>query len=126
MKEHRAQELRRGTSLVGPHRDDFQLMLGGITVSQYASQGQHKTLLVALKVAEFRYLREHREEPPIVLLDDVFSELDAHRGGRIMTLVAGLGQVLVTTTDERVFPGTVSWGGTNRRFRVDHGTVREV
>jgi DNA replication and repair protein RecF len=120
----RSEELRRGTTLVGPHRDDLALTLAKMPVQQYASQGQHKTLLVAMKIAEFHFVRERRGEHPILLLDDVFSELDAHRAGHILRLSEQLGQTIITTTDERIFAGTVSWNGTHRRFYVEHGTCR--
>ncbi len=122
--EHQSEDLRRGTTLVGPHRDNLAFTLGGIPVQQYASQGQHKSLLVALKVAEHTYLCERREERPIFLLDDVFSELDRHRAARILDLASGLGQVIITATDMRALGGTVSWNDTNRRFLVECGTCR--
>jgi DNA replication and repair protein RecF len=124
LARRRSEELRRGTTLVGPHRDDLSLTLGEMPVQQYASQGQHKTLLVALKIAEFHFVRERRGEHPILLLDDVFSELDAHRAAHILRLSEELGQTIITTTDERIFSGTVSWNGTHRRFYVERGTCR--
>jgi DNA replication and repair protein RecF len=119
-----SEELRRGTTLVGPHRDELTLLLGGTPVQQYASQGQHKTLLVALKVAEFQFMCERRAEQPILLLDDVFSELDVHRTRQILKLSKQLGQTIITTTDERVFAETVPWNGIHRRFYVERGTCR--
>lgn len=124
LRSRRVEEIRRGATLVGPHRDDIRLTLNGIPMQEYASQGQHKTMLVALKVAEHRYVAERRSEPPILLLDDVFSELDAHRSERILRLTADLGQVLITTTDERVFRGSVPWDGVNKKIMVEHGTCR--
>lgn len=117
------EERRRGTTLVGPHRDDLQLTIDGISVQHYASQGQHKTMLVALKIAEFFYLKERREETPIFLLDDVFSELDEHRSESLLKAVAPLGQIFITTTEESVFHGSVEWNGMNRKFYVEQGTV---
>lgn len=120
----RVEEIRRGLSLVGPHRDEVRFQINGISVQQYASQGQHKTLLVALKVAEFFYLKERANEVPIFLLDDLFSELDEHRSRHILELVGRLGQTIITATDEGVFHDAVHWGTTNRRFLVDNGTVK--
>jgi DNA replication and repair protein RecF len=125
LARRRSEELRRGTTLVGPHRDDIALTLGEMPVQQYASQGQHKTLLVALKIAEFHFVRERRGEHPILLLDDVFSELDVHRAAHILQLSEQLGQTIITTTDERIFSETVIWNGTHRRFYVEHGTCRQ-
>lgn len=118
------EERQRGVTLVGPHRDDLRLLINGKDVQQFASQGQHKTLLVAFKIAEFRYVQERRDEPPVLLLDDVFSELDRARAARILELVEELGQCVITATDEGAFHGALRWGGRHRRFTVQGGTVR--
>jgi DNA replication and repair protein RecF len=120
------EERQRGVTLVGPHRDDLRLVINGKDVQQFASQGQHKTLLVAIKIAEFLYVQERREEPPVLLLDDVFSELDRSRATRILELVGTLGQCVITATDEGVFHGAVRWGGRHRRFTVESGSVRPL
>jgi DNA replication and repair protein RecF len=113
-------------TLVGPHRDDLQLLINGKDVQQFASQGQHKTLLIAFKIAEFRYVQERREEAPVLLLDDVFSELDRARATRILGLVEELGQCIITATDEAVFHGALQWGRKHRRYIVRGGTVRSL
>jgi DNA replication and repair protein RecF len=118
------EERQRGVTLVGPHRDDLRLLINGKDVQQFASQGQHKTLLIAFKIAEFRYVQERRDEPPVLLLDDVFSELDHARATRILGLVEDLGQCMITATDEGVFHGALRWGARHRRFTVQSGTVR--
>jgi DNA replication and repair protein RecF len=124
MERVRYEEFRRGMSLIGPHRDDVQFLLSGRAVRAYASQGQHKTLLVGLKLAEFSYLRERKLEAPMFLLDDLFSELDAGRIQRILALISGLGQTILTTTNEAVFHGAVAWNALNRRLYVENGTCR--
>jgi len=124
MQRYRSEEAKRGVTLVGPHRDNLLFTLSGIPVQRYASQGQHKTLLVALKIAEFTYLWEQREERPILLLDDVFSELDARRSARILHMAGSLGQTIITTTDVRSFGSAVIWNEANRRFIVEQGTCR--
>jgi DNA replication and repair protein RecF len=124
LRQYQGEELKRGTTLVGPHRDNLVFTLAGVPVQQYASQGQHKSLLVALKVAEFTYLRERREERPIFLLDDVFSELDQRRSARILHLAGTLGQTIITTTDVGSFGNAVAWNEANRRFTVERGTCR--
>jgi DNA replication and repair protein RecF len=124
LEEKRAEELARGVTLAGPHRDELALTINGISVQQFASQGQHKTLLVALKVAEFMYVRERREEVPLFLLDDVFSELDAGRAARILALAAGIGQTMITTTNDGVFGSSIVWGDRHRRYIVENGTCR--
>jgi DNA replication and repair protein RecF len=119
------EESRRGVSLVGPHRDELRLSLNGISVQQYASQGQQKTFLVALKVAEHAYLQERLNERPIMLLDDLFGELDADRSGRILEQIARDGQCVITATDLRPFGIDGPWKDSLKRFVIDHGTVNE-
>jgi DNA replication and repair protein RecF len=120
------EERRRGLSLVGPHRDDLRLLLDGVEVQPYASQGQHKTLLVALKIAECLYLRERSEEPPSLLLDDLFGELDPRRSRRILAMVSELGQTVIAATDAALFQDAIVWNERNRRFVVENGTCRHV
>jgi DNA replication and repair protein RecF len=119
------EEIRRGMTLVGPHRDELEISLGSLTLQRYASQGQHKTFLTALKIAEFNYLRERMHETPLLLLDDLFSELDEERAGRVLELLDGLGQVVVTATEDRVFGKRMQWGGRQKKFVVSEGTCRE-
>jgi DNA replication and repair protein RecF len=124
LSRRRLEELRRGVTLTGPHRDDMTLVLSGKTVREYASQGQHKTFLIALKLAEFFYLRERTLEAPIFLLDDVFSELDALRVACILKLISELGQTILTTTDEGILKGAVTWSNYCRKFYIEQGMCR--
>ena len=94
----RDKEAWNGTSLVGPQRDDLRVELGGRDVATHASRGQQRTIILALKLAETDLLGVGGPRP-IVLLDDVFSELDPRRAERLSDLVAGRGQVIVTTAD---------------------------
>jgi DNA replication and repair protein RecF len=126
LEERHGEERRRGTTLVGPHRDDLHLTINDISMQQFASQGQHKTMLIALKIAEFHYLKERRREVPVVLLDDVFSELDEHRSRLLLTAASRLGQTFITTTDDVVFRDVIRWDGTHRKFYVAAGRVTSV
>lgn len=101
--EVRAKEAWNGVSLVGPQRDDLRVELSGRDVAAHASRGQQRTIILALKLAETDLLGADGPRP-IVLLDDVFSELDPERSARLSELLSGLGQVLVTTAD----PGTLA------------------
>lgn len=94
----RDKEAWNGTSLVGPQRDDLRAELGGRDVAAHASRGQQRTIILALKLAETDLLGADGPRP-VVLLDDVFSELDPVRAERLSRLVAGRGQVIVTTAD---------------------------
>jgi len=126
MKDRWEDELRRGATMVGPHRDELKLTLNGLSVQQFASQGQQKTFLVSLKMAEQSYLRERRNEQPIMLLDDLFGELDADRCGRILKRLEEDGQCVITATDEHAFARAKSLPGACKRFMVDRGTVKEA
>ncbi|HSQ74372.1 MAG TPA: DNA replication/repair protein RecF [Bacteroidota bacterium] len=118
---HRQLELRRGTTLVGPHRDDLAFMLRSRNAQEFASQGEHKTLLIALKLAEHRYMCETRNETPILLLDDVFAELDSERASRVLGRLGETGQAVLTTTDPGVV-ASVPWNRHHRRFLIEGGT----
>jgi DNA replication and repair protein RecF len=121
--EKRRDELRIGTTLVGPHRDEAAFSLNGLQLRAYASQGQHKTFLVALKIAEFFYLKDRCAETPVILLDDVFTELDDTRSRKLLALIDSLGQSFITTTSEQVFHGAIRWDDARRKFSILNGAA---
>ena len=96
---HGAAELARKTSLVGPHRDDIAFALGDGALARFGSQGQQRTAVLALKSAEYTLLAAAAGEPPLLLLDDVLSELDAQRRRSFMTSIEGCEQAFVTATE---------------------------
>jgi DNA replication and repair protein RecF len=100
----RQKELWNGVSLVGPQRDDLRVELGGRDVAEHASRGQQRTIIVAMKLAETDLLGEADAPHPVVLLDDVFSELDPERSERVLGLLLERGQVLVTMADTGAIP----------------------
>ncbi|HYM52363.1 MAG TPA: DNA replication and repair protein RecF [Candidatus Dormibacteraeota bacterium] len=100
----RQKELWNGVSLVGPQRDDLRVVLGAHDVAAHASRGQQRTIILAMKLAERDLLGDGEAPTPIVLLDDVFSELDAERSERTLELLLARGQVLVTTADLASLP----------------------
>jgi DNA replication and repair protein RecF len=100
----RGSERRRGTTLVGPHRDDLGLLLDGRDARLFASQGQQRTAALALRLAELRLLTERKGEPPLLLLDDVLSELDAGRRTALVALLRDQGQTLVTAATSEALP----------------------
>jgi DNA replication and repair protein RecF len=104
--ERREADLARGFSDHGPHRDDVALLHGGRSLRSYGSQGQQRLSLLALLFAEREVLLEQRGRAPLMLLDDVMSELDAGRRGRLVELVRSSGQAVVTTTDREHVPGS--------------------
>lgn len=95
----RVEELRRGISLVGPHRDDLTLSLHGLPARSHASQGEQRSLALALRLASHHLVLEETGEAPILLLDDVFSELDAARSDALLTALPE-GQALLTTAGD--------------------------
>jgi DNA replication and repair protein RecF len=95
VERRRADEVDRGVSLVGPHRDDLTLMIGPLPVKGYASHGESWSMALALRLASYDLLRATGDDP-ILILDDVFAELDVDRRERLAELVAGAEQVLVT------------------------------
>ncbi len=95
----RPRELAQGHTVSGPHRDDAVVMLEGVEAGPYASRGQSRTAVLALKLAEASILREERDEEPILLLDDVLSELDAGRRAQVLDLVSLYQQCFITSAD---------------------------
>jgi DNA replication and repair protein RecF len=114
----RASELDRGVCLIGPHRDELELSIGGLPARGYASHGESWSLALALRLASFALLREGREDP-VLILDDVFAELDAGRRDRLAALVSGAEQVLVTAAVPADVPGVLA----GARFTVRAGAV---
>jgi DNA replication and repair protein RecF len=98
---HAQEELRRGITVVGPHRDDFVIAASGTDLARYGSRGQQRLAVVAIKLAELDLLCDAAGEPPVLLLDDVLSELDMDRRAMIVASIAARqAQVCVTATDE--------------------------
>ncbi len=123
LEQQRVEEQKLGTTLVGPHKDELVFEINGLSLKTFASQGQHKTFLVALKVAEFFYLREQCQETPVLLLDDVFSELDGPRSEKLLALTANLGQTFITATDEQRFSTASKQRNDFARYFVRKGKV---
>lgn len=99
-EESKIIERRRGITTFGPHKDDLEILLNDRLSKDTASQGQHKTLLISLKFAELDYIEKIRNEKPVVLLDDIFSELDEHRSAQLLSVLSkNKSQVLITLTE---------------------------
>jgi DNA replication and repair protein RecF len=114
----RTQEVDRGVTLVGPHRDDLELRIGDLPARGYASHGESWSYALALRLASFGLLTDDGREP-VLLLDDVFAELDAARRDRLAELVAPAEQVLVTAAVDADVPSVLA----GARYRVADGTV---
>src|SRR5918912_184404 len=116
----RDEDLRRGFTAHGPHRDEISLALGGRSARAYASQGQQRLAVLALLLGEHALLVEHCLAPPLLLLDDVMSELDARRRELLAETLQDEGQVVVTTTDPAQVPGAAR----ARLVMVEDGVAR--
>ena len=113
-------EMQRQYTLVGPHRDDLAAHIGGRNIHDFGSQGQHRSLVLAMKVAEGELYRQRVNETPIFLLDDVTSELDPVRTGAFFRYLAEMeGQAIWTTTD----PTAIPTSSIHRRFTVEDGNI---
>jgi DNA replication and repair protein RecF len=119
LKEARPSEVERGVTLVGPHRDDLSLLLGDLPAKGYASHGESWSLALALRLAAYELLRADGAEP-VLVLDDVFAELDTGRRERLADLVSGAEQVLVTCAVDDDVPGRLR----GARYAVRDGEVR--
>lgn len=93
-----SEEIRRGTSLIGPHRDDIHFYLDGMLADAYGSQGQQRSIVLALKLTELQCLNAKLQEPPVLLLDDVMAELDPDRQRLLVEHIHPESQVFITTT----------------------------
>jgi DNA replication and repair protein RecF len=114
----RASELDRGVCLVGPHRDELELFVGGLPARGYASHGESWSLALALRLASFALLKQDSEDP-VLILDDVFAELDTGRRDRLAALVSGGEQVLITAAVPADVPDVLA----GVRFTVRAGVV---
>ncbi|MCW8101872.1 DNA replication/repair protein RecF [Streptomyces tauricus] len=119
--ESRKQEIERGVTLVGPHRDELLLKLGQLPAKGYASHGESWSYALSLRLASYDLLRAEGNEP-VLVLDDVFAELDTRRRERLAELVAPGEQVLVTAAVDDDVPGVL----TGTRYAVSEGAVERV
>lgn len=99
LQQSHKEEIARGVTLVGPHRDDLHFLVDGIDMTLYGSRGQQRTAALSTKLAEVALMQQTTGETPVLLLDDVMSELDAERRRQVITIVDQAGQAILTTTD---------------------------
>jgi len=120
----RADERARGVTLIGPHRDDVRFGLNRVDATVYGSRGQQRSVALALKLAEVRLMRRHTGESPVLLLDDVISELDHSRCQLLLQSVSEAEQVLITTTDLQAYGARFRQDAV--LWRVDAGAVERL
>ena len=105
----------------GPHRDDVRFSIGGAEAGAFASRGEQRTLALALRLAEVSLSHERTGDPPLLLLDDILSELDAARRERVLAAAYGVDQVVITTPDpDRPGAGELPDA---RRYRLEGGEL---
>ena len=121
LRQQRSEELRLGQCLVGPHRDEIGLLLGGQPARRYGSAGQQRTLVLALKLAELELVGQLWGQPPLLLLDDVLAELDRNRQGLLLEAVGEGHQCLISTTHVEAFGA--GWAERSQRVTVEGGTL---
>lgn len=129
LKESRARDRIMGYSLRGIHKDELNMLLGDFPIRREGSQGQNKTYLVALKLAQFDFLKRTGTTVPLLLLDDIFDKLDASRVEQIVKLVAGdsFGQIFITDTNrEHLDRILYKVGSDYKMFRVAEGAIGEM
>ena len=112
-------DLRLGFTTVGPHRDDLEVTIGGVDAKAYASQGQTRTAALALKLSEVQIFKALSGESPILVLDDVMSELDLPRRKKLLKCISELQTVLTCTHAERVLYGTEC-----NKIRIENGRIK--
>ena len=120
----RRREIAAGMSLLGPHRDDIRFLSEGRDLRAYGSRGQQRTATLALKLAEVAVMSRELGQPPLLLLDDVMSELDGARRHALLALLSSIPQAIVTATDWEDFSPT--FRAQARQLRVVEGRIEEV
>jgi len=121
LKKLRPEEVNRGVTTIGPHRDDLRFLSNGVDLGDFGSRGQVRTTLLALKLAEVEWMKARTGEWPVILLDEVMAELDAERRADLMEALAGSEQSLLTTTDSRLFPA--EFLAASSLWRVQAGNI---
>jgi DNA replication and repair protein RecF len=120
----RRRDVAAGLSLVGPHRDDLEILIGGVSAAAFGSRAQIRTASLALRLAEGRLLEEDIGDPPVLLLDDIVSELDEGRRRSVLAGIAGSDQVWLTATDGSAF--SAQFLADARVLSVSGGRVSEL
>ena len=99
LRENRQRDIDRGNTSIGPHRDDLEILINGMSAKKFASQGQQRTISLSLKISEIEFIKEKTGEYPLLLLDDVLSELDKKRKHKLLEEIENKVQTIITTTD---------------------------
>jgi len=117
------EEILRGVTTIGPHRDEMRVHCNGIDLTDFGSRGQIRTALLSLKLAEIEWLKQKTDEMPVLLLDETLAELDEARRESLLTYLTSAEQAILTTTDMNLFPSNFS--GKCERWWVDQGNIHK-
>ncbi len=123
LKEFRDNDIRRGSTSAGAHRDDFSIFSSGIDLCTYGSRGQVRTALLSLKLAEIEWMRERTGTSPLLLLDETLAELDEKRSRDLLSRLEHYDQAILTTTDQTHFPAAFSEN--NTIWQVSGGMIKK-
>jgi DNA replication and repair protein RecF len=123
LNEVYSKDKRQESSSIGPHRDDVLFLINGKPLRILGSQGEHKSFIVAIKMAEFEYLQKVQNEPPLLLFDDIFGELDSSRITSLISSLSQIGQVFITTTSRDFFEKVNSWDKKTFFYEIIKGMV---
>lgn len=122
LEQGRQEEIVRGMTLIGPHRDDFRFQINGLDLHTYGSRGQIRTSMLALKLAEVEWLKKRTGEWPVLLLDEVLAELDSARRGDLLTRILNAQQAILTSADLEMFDPEFLAGATVWEVNAGHLT----
>ena len=115
-------DILRGNTGIGPHRDDLQLLLNGLSLRSFGSQGQQRSGALALKLSQLQYVKNELGEFPVLLLDDVMSELDNSRRSQLLLFIDGRVQTFITVNDRELIPELAG----NAYFKISGGCISEA
>ncbi|ACB51961.1 DNA repair and genetic recombination protein [Crocosphaera subtropica ATCC 51142] len=124
IEQRRMAEQQLATTVVGPHRDDVEFNINHTPAKSYGSQGQQRTLVLAIKLAELQLIEEVIGEPPLLLLDDVLAELDPNRQNQLLEVIQGRFQTLITTTYLHSFDA--QWLNSSQIMKVEGGKIAQL
>lgn len=121
LNERQKVDILRGNTGIGPHRDDLCFKLNGLSLKSYGSQGQHRSGALALKLSQLEYVRQELGEYPVLLLDDVMSELDNYRRAQLLQFINGKVQTFITVNDKELIPALEGAAF----YEISYGLVKE-
>jgi DNA replication and repair protein RecF len=122
--QRRREAIDRGYTLTGPHRDDLHFISDNVDMGTFGSRGQQRTVVLALRLAELRWLEQETRESPVLLLDEVLAELDRARRGYLLGLLDDVEQTILCTTDAEMF--TPDFRRTTHMLRVEGGIITPI